>query len=60
MSSQLRKLKAIVLGHNLDIDSTAASLEEASIPVSRDDCRTCADPCDLGEHTKLSLYSRVC
>ena len=48
MSVQLRKLKAMVLGHNLDMQTTAASLEDANVPVSRDDCRACADPCDIG------------
>ena len=48
MTSSLRKLKAMVLGHNLDMTTTAATLEEAAVPVSRDDCRACADPCDVG------------
>lgn len=55
MSAQLRKFKAMVLGHNLDMQTTATSLEEAAIPVTRDECRACADPCDLG----ASLYART-
>ncbi|GJE84120.1 sucrase ferredoxin [Phanerochaete sordida] len=56
MTSQLRKLKAIVLGHNLDMDSTTANLEEANVPVSRDECRACADPCDLGHEDYPSRF----
>ena len=48
MSASLRRLKAIVLGHNTDMISTCQELEEAHIPLSTDDCRGCADPCDVG------------
>lgn len=56
MTSQLRKLKAIVLGHNLNMDTTTANLEEANVPVSRDSCRACADPCDLGHDDYPSRF----
>ena len=46
--SALRRLKAYVLGHNTDMDATAAELQEAAIPVSTEECRGCADPCDQG------------
>lgn len=49
MSIQLRKLKAMVLGQTSDVDAATATLRDAAVPVSTDDCRTCADPCDLGE-----------
>ncbi|KIP07026.1 hypothetical protein PHLGIDRAFT_433946 [Phlebiopsis gigantea 11061_1 CR5-6] len=56
MTSSLRKLKAMVLGHNLDVNTTAATLEEAAVPVSRDDCRACADPCDVGHDDYPSKF----
>lgn len=56
MSASLRKLKAIVLGHNTDMDSTTALLQEACIPVSTDDCRACADPCDQGHEEYSSRF----
>ncbi|PSR74986.1 hypothetical protein PHLCEN_2v9400 [Hermanssonia centrifuga] len=46
--SSIRKLVAYALGHNTDVQSIAAQLEEACVPVSTDDCRGCADPCDEG------------
>lgn len=55
--SGLRKIKAIVLGHNTDMDETAATLRSASIPVSAADCRACADPCDEGGNHNRSIES---
>ncbi|EMD40810.1 hypothetical protein CERSUDRAFT_62787 [Gelatoporia subvermispora B] len=46
--SSLRKLKALVLGHNTDMDQTTTELQAAAIPVSTVDCRSCANPCDEG------------
>ena len=46
--SAFRKLTAYVLGHNLDMQAISTELEEAHIPVSTEECRGCADPCDEG------------
>lgn len=56
MSSSLRKLKAIVLGHNTDMESTAAQLQDACIPISTDECRGCPDPCDQGHEEYSSRF----
>ncbi|KAI0347182.1 hypothetical protein BDW22DRAFT_1367554 [Trametopsis cervina] len=56
MRSTLRNLKATVLWHNTDMGSTAALLKEAAIPVSEDDCRACADPCDQGHEEYSSRF----
>ncbi|KAI0327791.1 hypothetical protein GY45DRAFT_1091228 [Cubamyces sp. BRFM 1775] len=55
--SAFRKLKALALGQNTDIDQTAAQLQSAAIPVSDAPCRGCADPCDEGhdEYPKFDV-----
>ncbi|KAI0663320.1 Sucraseferredoxin-like protein [Cubamyces menziesii] len=55
--SAFRKLKALALGQNTDIDLTAAQLQSAAIPVSDAPCRGCADPCDEGhdEYPKFDV-----
>ena len=47
--SAFRKVVAYALGHNPDAQHAAAQLQAASVPVSDDACRGCADPCDEGE-----------
>lgn len=54
--SSLRKIKATILGHNSNMDETAASLRAASIPVSEADCRACANPCEEGKNPLLILF----
>ncbi|KAI0686787.1 Sucrase/ferredoxin-like-domain-containing protein [Cytidiella melzeri] len=56
LASRLRSVKAIVLGHNTDMDTTAAMLKDAQIPVSEDPCRGCADPCDEGHDEYPSRF----
>ena len=51
--SAFRKIKAMVLGQNLDMDVTTTTLQQADIPVSTDSCRACTDPCDLGTFSAL-------
>ncbi|KAI0375533.1 hypothetical protein BV20DRAFT_1040173 [Pilatotrama ljubarskyi] len=55
--SAFRKLKALALGQNTDLDLTAAQLQAASVPVSDAPCRGCADPCDEGheEYPKFDV-----
>ncbi|CDO71319.1 hypothetical protein BN946_scf184908.g76 [Trametes cinnabarina] len=55
--STFRKLKALALGHNTDVDHTAAQLQAAAVPVSDAPCRGCADPCDEGhdEYPKFDV-----
>ena len=53
--SAFRKVVALALGHNTDMDQTKAQLQEADIPVSDAPCRGCADPCDEGERRLLRL-----
>jgi hypothetical protein len=50
----LRKVKAAVLGHNNDMEKTAAELTAAGIPTSSADCRGCADPCEEGAYLTKS------
>ncbi|KAH8105945.1 Sucrase/ferredoxin-like-domain-containing protein [Cristinia sonorae] len=45
--SNLRKIKAYVLGQT-DTHVSVAELEDAHVPVSTEDCRGCANPCDQG------------
>jgi hypothetical protein len=45
--------KAMVFG--LEYDSIKAKVEAAGVPMSKDDCRTCADPCDVGMSSASSL-----
>ena len=52
--SAFRKVVALALGHNTDMDQTKAQLQEADIPVSDAPCRGCADPCDEGERISTS------
>lgn len=44
----IRRLQAMLLGHNVSPEKLYAELEASSIPVSTADCRTCQDPCDEG------------
>ncbi|KAI0774168.1 Sucrase/ferredoxin-like-domain-containing protein [Fomes fomentarius] len=55
--STFRKLKALALGHNLDMNQTSHQLQAASVPVSEAPCRGCADPCDEGhdEYPKFDV-----
>ncbi|KAI0677141.1 Sucrase/ferredoxin-like-domain-containing protein [Trametes maxima] len=55
--SAFRKLKALALGQNTDLDLTAAQLQAASVPVTDAPCRGCADPCDEGhdEYPKFDV-----
>ncbi|KAI9066756.1 hypothetical protein FKP32DRAFT_1673600 [Trametes sanguinea] len=55
--SAFRKLKALALGHNTDMDQTAAQLQAAAVPLSDAPCRGCADPCDEGhdEYPKFDV-----
>jgi hypothetical protein len=46
--SALRKLKAVVLGHNLDMDKTRTDLAAVGVPVSDANCRACANTCSEG------------
>ncbi|KAJ7276170.1 Sucrase/ferredoxin-like-domain-containing protein [Mycena haematopus] len=51
----LRKLKALVWGHDHPPDNIYATLTASGIPVTAVDCRTCPNPCDEGE---ISPYPR--
>ncbi|KAI0775918.1 Sucrase/ferredoxin-like-domain-containing protein [Trametes elegans] len=55
--SAFRKLKALALGQNTDLDLTAAQLQSANVPVTDAPCRGCADPCDEGhdEYPKFDV-----
>ncbi|KAJ7499152.1 Sucrase/ferredoxin-like-domain-containing protein [Mycena latifolia] len=44
----LRKLRALVLGHDQPPDNIYATLTASGIPVASADCRTCANPCEEG------------
>lgn len=51
----LRRLQALVMGHEVNTSVLHTQLEASSVPVSLADCRTCADPCDLGMLGGLAL-----
>ncbi|KAI9001116.1 Sucrase/ferredoxin-like-domain-containing protein [Trametes punicea] len=55
--STIRKIVALALGHNTDMEQTAARLQAAAIPLSDAPCRGCADPCDVGheEYPRLDI-----
>ncbi|EIW62061.1 uncharacterized protein TRAVEDRAFT_115405 [Trametes versicolor FP-101664 SS1] len=55
--SAFRKLKALALGQNTDLDLTSAQLQAADVPVTDVSCRGCADPCDEGhdEYPKFDV-----
>lgn len=44
----LRRVKALVLGHDLSADATRIALEASSVPIADVDCRTCPEPCTDG------------
>ncbi|KAG5654476.1 hypothetical protein H0H81_001975 [Sphagnurus paluster] len=47
----LRRLQAMVLGHELDPDNIRAQLEASNVPVTTADCRNCSDPCEEGHES---------
>ncbi|KAI0832314.1 Sucrase/ferredoxin-like-domain-containing protein [Trametes gibbosa] len=55
--SAFRKLKALALGQNTDMDLTSVQLQAADVPVTDAPCRGCADPCDEGhdEYPKFDV-----
>jgi hypothetical protein len=51
----LRKLRALVLGHDQPPDNIYTTLTASGIPVASADCRTCPNPCDEGNNSQLAL-----
>ncbi|KAJ6557817.1 Sucrase/ferredoxin-like-domain-containing protein [Mycena capillaripes] len=46
--SGLRRLRAWVFNHELNVDNIRTQLSASAVPVSTADCRTCSDPCEDG------------
>ncbi|KAJ7665885.1 Sucrase/ferredoxin-like-domain-containing protein [Mycena polygramma] len=46
--SSLRRLRAWVFNHELNVDNIRTQLSASAVPVSEADCRTCSDPCEDG------------
>jgi (2Fe-2S) ferredoxin len=46
--NKLRQIKAMITGKDGDADSTYQELAAAGVPVTKVDCRSCADPCVEG------------
>lgn len=46
----LRRMKALVMGDDLNEDHLRTQLEASAVPLTPADvdCRTCPDPCDEG------------
>jgi len=57
MSALSGTLKAFVFGSS-NGQKVYQNLQAADVPVTTADCRSCADPCDQGEHPQHPFHAQ--